>query len=122
MVASGQFGVNRICKLTGISKATYYTAKNPIVRFEEKYLNIKSKISKIIEDSPGYGVLRIKKELLEAHDVTIGKETLGKLLVLWGLSLKRKIKKPKTNMIYKILLALADRANLLIRGSVNFSV
>lgn len=40
---------------------------------------------------------------------------MGKLLRIWGLSLKRKIKKNKRNVIQKILIALKDRANLLVR-------
>ncbi|MEA2056550.1 MAG: IS3 family transposase [Patescibacteria group bacterium] len=109
------FGVNRICKLVGISKTTYYSATNPIERFEKKYINIKSFVRKVIKDNPGYGIRRIKAELEEKYHIQVGRDTLGKLLNLWGLSLKRKIKTKKPNMIQKILLALASRANLLIR-------
>lgn len=117
-MAKGQFGVNRICKLTNISKATYYAAQNPDEKFERKYLNIKSQVSAIIEKDSSYGIKRIKAELEETYHTIIGRDTLGKLLKLWGLDLKRKIKKTKPNMIYKILLALADRTNLLIRSSI----
>ena len=117
-VKQNLFGVNRICKLVGISKTTYYNSRNPVERFESKYLNIKSFVAHIIEDNPGYGVKRIKAELEEKYQVNIGRDTLGKLLKLWRLDLKRKIKNKKPNMIQKILLALADRANLLIRTKV----
>jgi len=40
------------------------------------------------------------------------------LLTLWGLSLKRKVRKPKISLIKKILLKLADRTNLLIRSKI----
>jgi len=114
-VATNQFGVNRICKLVGISKTTYYEARNPTERFEEKYLNIKSFTAKVIENNPSYGVKRIKAELEDKYEIKIGRDTLGKLLKIWGLSLKRKIRKKRPNMIQKILMALAGRANLLIR-------
>jgi putative transposase len=94
-------------------------AKNPTDRFESKYLNIKSFVEKVIKDNSAYGIKRIKKELEEKYQITIGRDTLGKLLKLWGLSLSRKIKKKKPNMIAKILIALADRANLLIRTRVD---
>jgi len=110
--------VNRICWLLGISKATYYQAANPTDRFEGQHLNIKSFVSKVIEDNPAYGVNRIKAELLDIYQISIGRDTLGKLLKLWGLELKRKIKKNKPNLIQKILLKLADRTNLLIRSSI----
>lgn len=118
MVATNQFGVNRICKLVRISKTTYYIAKNPIDRFENKYLNIKSFTAKIIEHHSSYGVKRIKAELEDQYGIIIGRDTLGKLLKLWKLSMKRKIKNKQPNMITKILLALAGRANLLIRTKI----
>lgn len=111
----GRFGVNRIVKLTGISKATYYQAKNPVDNFENKYLNIKSFINKVITDHSAYGVDRIKAELADTYQIKIGRDTLGKLLKLWGLSLKRKVVKKHPNLIQKILLALSSRANLLVR-------
>ncbi len=40
------------------------------------------------------------------------------MLRLWGLQLKRKIKKRKISIIKKILISLSDRANLLIRTKI----
>lgn len=117
-MAKGQFGVNRIVKLTGISKATYYAAQNPVIKFEQKYLSIKSFVSRVIEKNSSYGVNRIKAELEEEHNINIGRDTLAKLLKLWGLDFKRKVKRSKPNMIQKILYALADRTNLLIRSTI----
>jgi len=118
MVSKNQFGVNRICKLVGISKTTYYKAKNPIERFENKHLNIRSFVAKVIEDNPSYGIRRIKAELEEEHKIIVGRDALGKLLKIWGLNMRRKIKRKRPNMIQKILLALAGRANLLVRTEV----
>ena len=115
MVAQGHCGVNRICKLLGISKGTYYHCQNPEDRLNKKYFNIKGFVAKIIEDNPAYGILRIKAELKETYNTLIGKHTLGKLLKIWGLDLKRKVKSKKPSMIQKILDAIAGRANLLLR-------
>ena len=101
--------------LLGISKATYYQAQNPVDNFEKKYLNIKSFIEKVIKDNSAYGVDRIKAELWDTYQIKVGRDTLGKLLKLWRLSLKRKVTKKHPNLIQKILLALSSRANLLIR-------
>jgi len=117
-VAKGQFGVNRICKLTGISKATYYACQNPGDRFERKYLEIKAKVASIIDKDSSYGIRRIKAELEEVHQIIISKDTLAKLLKLWGLDLKRTIKTKRPNMIQKILVAMAERTNLLIRSTI----
>lgn len=105
--------------MVGISKTTYYQAEDPKDRFLSKYKHIKKKVEKIIVDNPGYGIRRIKKELAENYQTNIGRDTLGKLLKFWGLSMKRKIKKKKPNMIQKILIALAERANLLIRSVID---
>lgn len=104
--------------MTGISKATYYAAQNPIDRFAKKHLNIKSFVSKIIEHNSSYGIKRIKAELEDTYKIVVGRDTLAKLLKLWGLNLKRKVRKTKPGMIQKILLALADRTNLLIRSKI----
>lgn len=113
------FGVNRICKLVGISKTTYYQCEDPIDRFEKKYLNIKSFVTEVIDKNSEYGIRRIKAELEEKYKITVGRDVLAKLLNLWGLNLKRKIKNKRPNMIQKILLSLAGRANLLIRTKID---
>ncbi len=101
--------------MTGISKATFYNHKNPQERFEKKYVHLKKKVEKTIKANSAYGIRRIKQSLLNNYKVIIGKETLGKLLKTWGLSLKRKIKKRKRSIIQKILIGLSVRTNLLIR-------
>jgi len=114
-VLIGHFSINRICQLTGISKATYYDAKHPDDKFEAKYEHLKAKISKVIHDNSAYGVKRIKSALWEDYHLHIGRDALARLLRLWGLQLKRKTKKSKPSIIQKILIFLAGRTNLLIR-------
>lgn len=104
--------------MTGISKATYYASQNPVERFERKYLNIKSFVEKVIKKDSSYGIRRIKSELEDTYQIKIGRDTLAKLLKLWGLDMKRTIKTKKPNMIQKILTALAERTNLLVRSTI----
>ena len=61
---------------------------------------------------------RIKAELKQKYNIEIGRDALGKLLKLWGLSLKRKVKKNKPSMIKKILLLLSDKVNIMIRSNI----
>jgi len=117
-VAGKLFGVNRICQICGISKATFYRAKEPTERFLGKYEKVKKYVKQIITDHSGYGIRRIKSELKQKCHLEIGRDALGKLLILWGLGLKRKIKKRKISLIKKILIALSSRANLLIRTEI----
>lgn len=51
-------------------------------------------------------------------DANVGRDALGRLLKLWGLELKRKIRKNKFSVIKKILISLSDRVNLLIRTEI----
>lgn len=117
-VRSGLFSINRVCQLTGISKNTYYNHKHPDDSFAAKYEHLKKKIEKIIAGDSSYGVKRIKAALWEEYEIHIGRDALGRLLKLWRLSLKRKVKKTKRSVIQKILIALSDRVNLLIRACI----
>ncbi len=71
-----------------------------------------------MKDNSFYGVKRIQAELKQRYNIEIGRDRLGKLSKLWGLGLKRKIKKNKLSMIRKIILLLADKANILIRTNI----
>jgi putative transposase len=117
-VEKGLFSINRICALCGISKNTFYNHRNPDERFEAKYLEFKKFIKKVIKENKSYGVERIKAALKTDFDLFIGRDALGRLLKLWGLELKRKIRKNKLSVIKKILISLSDRVNLLIRTKI----
>jgi len=112
------FSINRICHLCGLSKTTYYHHQHPDDRFETKYAHVKKLIISIIKQNSAYGVKRIKAVLKTDYQIQIGRDALGRLLKLWGLQLKRNIRKPKVSLIKKILLALADRTNLFIRTKI----
>jgi putative transposase len=113
MVHKSLLGVNQACKLFGISKYAYYNSKNPIDKLQEKYGYLKKIISKIIEKNPSYGYRRMKIILDTQYGYNINHKVIKKLLKLWGLSLKRKIRKTKKNYIKTILDFLKIRANIL---------
>jgi len=117
-VASGTFSITRICKLCGLSKNTYYNHKHPDGRFTDKFEHIKIRVKKIIAKNSAYGVKRIKQALLDDYSLEIGRDALGRLLKLWSLGLKRKLRKSKKSVIKKILESLSDRVNLLIRTKI----
>jgi len=117
-VAAGTFSITRICKLCGISKNTYYNHKHPDERFVDKFEHIKRKVEKIIAQNSAYGVKRIKQALKDKYDIEIGRDALGRLLKLWSLGLKRKLRTSKKSVVKEILETLADRVNLLIRTEI----
>jgi putative transposase len=118
-VKSSNFSINRICSLCGLSKNTFRDFKDKDDRFIDKYQHLKTKISKIIQDDSFYGIKRIKKGLMDRYNTKIGRDALARLLVLWGLSIKRKIKKKRRSVIDQILIFLADKANLLARAKID---
>jgi len=89
-----------------------------MVTFSKKYQHLKRFVQKVIKANPAYGVKRIKAELEGKYQLQVGRDTLGKLLKLWRLDLKRKVKTRKPNMIQQILIALADRTNLLVQSKI----
>ena len=113
VVSIGRVGVNAVCRLLGISKKSYYYSQSPDERLRRRYCKLKGLIMRIIEENPSYGYRRLKKALAEMHGILVNHKLLKKLLKLWGLEFKRKIKKPSRSMVRKILKFLDRRANLL---------
>lgn len=73
----------------------------------------------MIAKNSAYGVKRIKQALFDKYRIDIGRDALGRLLKLWRLGLKRKLRTSKKSVIKEILETLADRVNLLIRTKIS---
>jgi transposase InsO family protein len=99
----------------GISKKAYYTSRAVEERLDEKYSELKAKVKLVIAKHPAYGYRRIQKALLDEHKTRVNHKLLVKLLRIWGLSLKRKIKKKKYSVVKTVLNILEERANLVRR-------
>jgi putative transposase len=109
-------GVTACCKVLSLAKSTFYAninTKSIEDRFEAKYQHIKQTIKTIIEQNPAYGYRRIVSELKDQYGIILNHKPLKKLLNIWGLSLKRSVKRPNKSGIVEILNFLKDRANLL---------
>ena len=112
-------GVNGVCKLVGISKDTYYNSKDKQSTLKTKYRYLKPKIVEIIEANPAYGYPRIKQVLEDEFGEVVNHKLLLKLLKLWGLTLKRKIRPRKKSWVQRVLEFLGFRANLLFELAIN---
>lgn len=100
-----------------LAKSTYYAnanTKEPEEKFLDKYEYIKNTVRKIIENNPAYGYRRIITELQDRYGITLNHKPLKKLLAIWGLSLRRNIKKTEKSGIVEILDFLKDKSNLLL--------
>jgi putative transposase len=115
VVSSGRAGVNQICRLLGISKKTYYYSQDPDQTIEHRYKRLKAMIERIIKENPAYGYRRIKKALFDDFNEVVNHKVLLKVLRLWGLQLKRRIRPPRKSWVTNILDFLELRANLIWR-------
>lgn len=112
-----QNGISVCCKVINLAKSTYYAnanTKDPGDRFLAKYEHIKNTVREVIENNPAYGYRRIVTELKDQYGIILNHKPLKKLLVMWGLSLRRNINKPEKSGIVDILDFLKDKANLLL--------
>jgi putative transposase len=110
-------GVTICCKVLNLAKSTFYAninAKEPEDKFLAKYEHIKQTVKEIIENNPAYGYRRIVSELKDQYSITLNHKPLKKLLVLWGLTLRRNINRSEQSGIVEILNILKEKANLLL--------
>ena len=112
-------GVNAVCRLVGISKKSYYRSVAPEQRLEAKYRHLRETIEQIIGRNPGYGYRRISQALRQEYRIVVNDKLLKRLLRLWGLQLRRTIRKPARSYVYRLLEFLGRRANLLFRFKVS---
>lgn len=92
---------------------------DPSERLSQKYQHLKEGIREVLSRHSKYGVMRIKADLLRKHNLNIGRDTLSKLLNVWGLSLNRKKRQGLVSGITKLLCYLVGKTNLLIRKNPN---
>lgn len=119
LVSQGRGSINALCRLFGISKKSYYRSKSPEQRLQTKYAEVKPKLTEIIRKNPGYGYRRIVTALSEVFGLKMNAKPVRKLLRVWGLSLPRRIVKPRKGAIRRIIDFLQWRANLLFRYTPN---
>ena len=113
MVATGRVGVNQACRLLGLSKKSYYRSISPDESLEARYGSLKTKLEKIISDNPSYGYRRLKQALFDKYGLRVNHKLLLKLLRIWQLLLKRRIRRPTRGWVQVVLDFLEIRANLL---------
>jgi putative transposase len=110
-------GVAVCCRVLNLAKSTFYAninSKSRDDKFDAKYQHLKQTIQEIIVNNPAYGYRRVATELKEQYDIILNHKPLSKLLVIWGLSLRRSVKRQDKSGIVEILDFLKEKANLLL--------
>lgn len=104
--------------LTIPSSSYYYAQSHPekdkTLYQQKKYQGLRKKIELIIKKHASYGYRRIQQELAK-KGIIINHKPLKKLLKLWNLEKKRKIKHPKPSPLSQYLKELGAKANLASR-------
>jgi len=108
-------GVNAVCRLLGVSKKSYYYSVAPEQRLAQKHRRLREAIETVIHANPGYGYRRIGEALRQEYRLVVNHKLLKRLLRLWGLHLRRAIRKPTRSYLHQLLDFLGRRANLLFR-------
>lgn len=104
-----------------IPKSSYYYSKKQDIKEiveQSKYKGLRKKIEKIIYKHPSYGYRRIK-DALSKKDIVINHKPLKKLLKMWNLQRKRKVKIPNCSQLSKYIKELGAKANLVKKQNNN---
>lgn len=94
----------------------YYAISHPETELQNKirYQGLRKKVERIIRKHPRYGYRRIKDDLAK-QKIRINSKPLKKLLKLWHLERRRRIKRPKPSPLAQYLKELGAKVNLVAR-------
>ena len=106
------YGLNRSLAAVDLAKSTWYYHQNDKVDYEEKYQHLKPILETIAREHPEYGLPRIMVELREVYSCGVNHKVVERLLRLWDLRILRGARRPTPSGIYKAILEVGDKANL----------
>ena len=95
-----------------MSKSTWHRhQRRPEV--SEKDKELKTKVTKVVEEHPAYGYRRIKVELEESYGTVVNHKRLRRCLSEWDLALKRQVARPRPSGVRVNLKEGKGKLNLL---------
>lgn len=106
------YGLNRTLAAVDLAKSTWYYHQNDKIDYEEKYQHLKPILEVIAREHPDYGLPRIMVELREVYGCDVNHKVVERLLRLWDLRILRGARRPTPSGIYKAILEVGDKANL----------
>ncbi len=113
--ARDTYGLNRSLAAVDLAKSTWYYHQNDKVDYEEKYQHLKPILEAIAREHPEYGLPRIMVELREVYSCGVNHKVVERLLRLWDLRILRGARRPTPSGIYKAILEVGDKANLVVQ-------
>jgi len=106
------YGLNRSLAAIDLAKSTWYYHQNERVDYEQKYQHLRPILEAIAREHPEYGLPRIMVELREVYGCSVNHKVVERLLRLWDLRILRGTRRPRSSGIYKAILEVGDKANL----------
>jgi putative transposase len=110
--ARQEHGLNQALKALSLTKSTWYYWQQKKQGLREKYSHLKDDLLAVAKDHPEYGYRRATAELRDKYGLKINHKLVAKLNQCWDLPIIRKVKKPKPNIVTRIIKQAKDKANL----------
>ncbi|MBE0711556.1 MAG: transposase [Candidatus Aminicenantes bacterium] len=94
----------------GLSKGTWHYAQRKR-SYEEKHSSLRQPLFEIARHHPEYGYRRTKAELWD-RGIPVNRKVVERLHLAWDLAVIRRIRKPKTSYVAKLLQETGAKVNL----------
>jgi putative transposase len=106
------YGLDATLDAIGLPKSTWYYWKNKKVDYEKKYGHLRKPLIDVLTENPTYGYRRVEPDL-KARGYPVGETVVQRVLGMWDLSLRRRVRKPKPSVPRKLLAKKGHRMTLL---------
>ena len=94
----------------GLSKGTWHYAHRKL-SYEEKHSGLRKHLLEIARRHPEYGYRRTKAELLD-RGILVNRKVVERLHLSWDLAVIRRVRKPKTSSMARLLKETGAKINL----------
>lgn len=108
-----EYGVNKALAALGLSKGTWYY-QDERKEYVEKHRELKRPLLAIARMHPQYGYRKVMTELRE-RGWAANHKVVQKLQKAWELPLLRKVRRPRSSAIRRVVERIGDRVNLIPR-------
>jgi len=105
-----EYGLNRVLTALGLSEGTrFYAQKRQI--HEERHSGLRKALLEIARAHPEYGYRRTNAEL-RARGIQVNKKVVARVHTSWDLAVIKRVRKPKTSSLARLLKETSPRINL----------
>ncbi|MDH7514044.1 MAG: IS3 family transposase [Clostridiales bacterium] len=111
-----EYGLNRVLAALGLSKGTWSYAQKKR-SYEERHSGLRTPLLEIARTHPEYGYRRTNAELRD-RGIRVNRKVVARLHTAWDLAVIKRIRRPKTSSLARLLKETGSRVNLVANLSV----